>query len=237
MLPIYAPSWVMPGSVAENAVFLRNKVRGVMLCAFEHAPRLPVELPETRGDLHWHVHLPTDLPWEAGGEAAGRAACRIMRQTKHLHDKATLAVLHPPRAPAAAPLKDFLRVWRAEGLPGETLILENLPETELDALITLTEIMRIGICLDVAHLALSGNMKHAAANRNRLEAVRMVHWSAPENGRDAHAPLTAYPVRDQIVCRELARQFPHAADVIEIFDWPGVRASWELLRAWRETTP
>ncbi len=233
MLPVCVPSWVIPGNVAENAAFLRGRVRSVMLCAFEHAPRLPTVLPETSCGLSWHVHLPVDLPWESGGQAAGLAACRVMEQARHLCDEATMAVLHPPRPDARPGLEAFLRVWEAYGLDRRSLLLENLPETDLEALITLTRAAHIGVCLDVAHLALSGKLAHAPAKRDMLDAVRMIHWSAPRGGRDVHAPLTGHDDNGLRLCRLWAERLPHALDVIEVFDWQGVSASWELLRDWR----
>ena len=240
MVQCCVPSWVIPGSVAANAAFLRGKAHAVMLCAFEHAPLLPVELPETPSNLHWHVHLPTDLPWTQGGRSAGAAACCIMDQARRLVNAHSLAVLHPPHGfsleLSAVLLQDFRAEWESHGWPAHSLLLENQPDAGLESLLTLAEAAPLDLCLDVAHLALSGDLTHGMLHRlprDQVRQIRMMHWAAPRNGKDAHAPLTQFTRPWLDVCRELAVAFPHAVDVLEVFDWPGVLASWDRLRTWK----
>jgi hypothetical protein len=61
----------------------------------------------------------------------------------------------------------------------------------------------------------------------------MIHWSAPCGDRDAHAPLTDLDAGRKKLYRHIAESMPRALDVIEVFDWDGVLASWEALRDWR----
>ncbi|MDO5484253.1 MAG: hypothetical protein Q4F27_05035, partial [Desulfovibrionaceae bacterium] len=73
-----APSFVLPGTVAENAAFLAGKVDEVALCLFEAQACLAytaADMPAALADLplRWHVHLPVDLPWPT---TAGKAEAR-----------------------------------------------------------------------------------------------------------------------------------------------------------------
>ena len=238
ILPVIVPSWVIPGSPAVNAAFLRGRAQGIMLCSFEHAPLLPVELPASSFDLCWHIHLPVDLPWKQDGATAGAAACRIMAGAAHLLCASSRVILHQPPQPSF--LTGFLRVWNEAGLDNSTLLLENLPDLTPDSakksaekIISASHGLRL--CLDVAHLALS---RSPALTEQAVEALArqtdMIHWSAPgSTGKDAHAPLTALDASLRKLYGYIAKSMPDALDVIEVFDWEGVSASWDLLRSWR----
>ena len=234
-LPLVAPSWVIPGSASDNADFLRGKVTGIMLCCFEHAPRLPAELPQEPCDLQWHVHLPTDLPWEQGGGVCAQAACAIMDTAAHLLNAHSRAILHPPPGPAL--LADFVRVWQRAGYALHSLLLENVPEarTGLPGFVAACPDLRL--CLDAAHLVLSAPAARAEwLAAGALHRVDMVHWSAPAAGRDAHAPLTELDADAKKLYRHIAECTSAAVDTLELFDWSGIPASWDILRAWRDAT-
>jgi hypothetical protein len=221
----------MPGSIADNASFLGGRVRGVMACLFEHAPKLPNRLPASRHALAWHVHLPTDLPWD-DGTAAGERACAAMETVRHLADGATLAVLHHP--PSLRCLEAFMRPWKAAGWKAEQLLLENVPEADMAALPSWCDRVGAGLCLDVSHLALFGNLTHAVHDSTLLARIRMVHWSAPRGGKDAHAPLGEIAAELVPACRLLAETVRDCVDVIEVFNWQSLQDSWDTLRAWKE---
>ncbi len=74
-----APSWVMPGTLAENCVFLATKVDEVGLLFMESAACLVYDerdLPGFLADLplSCHMHLPVDLPMDTAARAAAICA-------------------------------------------------------------------------------------------------------------------------------------------------------------------
>ncbi|MDR2489320.1 MAG: hypothetical protein LBD42_07500 [Desulfovibrio sp.] len=77
-----APSWVMPGTIVENCVFLATMVDEVGLLFMESASCLAYdkqELPDFLADLSlsYHVHLPVDLPMHEPARAAGICAALL----------------------------------------------------------------------------------------------------------------------------------------------------------------
>lgn len=74
-----APSWVMPGTVAENCDFLATLVDEISLLFMESAACLAYgrqDLPDSLADLplSYHLHLPLDLPMSEPARAAGICA-------------------------------------------------------------------------------------------------------------------------------------------------------------------
>lgn len=229
-LPFGAPSCVIPGTVADNALFLAGRVAEVALCFFEAQPclaygvkDLPSELKNL--DLSWHIHLPVDLPWEAGGRAAAALALALLGKAAYLSPWA--AVLHPPHNPQAALLlRDFALLWREHcALP---LLLENIETSPLTELQSCIQAADYGICLDVGH-ALGYAQHTLLANTTLLQKVALVHWSAPGK-QDQHLPLTALSPAEHEAARRVALQIPATArHVLEIFHWDGVEASASVL--------
>ena len=232
-----APSFVIPGTVAENARFLAGRVEEVGLCCFETAgclayteADLPPELAAL--PLCWHVHLPVDLPWQDGAEAAACAALSVFGRVASLSPH--VAVLHPPvnvppRAAREA-LARFAARWRSGG--GAPVLLENIPAcqlTELGADFLARE--GLGVCLDVGHLL--GYAQAELLASGLPERAGLVHWSSPgpHPGKDGHLPLTALTERQRATVLDLLpRLAPTAVHLMEVFDWPGVTAS----RRWLE---
>lgn len=236
-LRLAAPSFVLPGTVAENARFLAGRVEEVALCCFETAAclaytaaDLPPEL--ARLPLRWHLHLPVDLPWEAGGHAAADAALAVLDRVAYLGPH--LAVLHPPagaRGPetAARLLAAFAARWRRSGAP--QLLLENIRGCELAGLgAAFLDRHGLGVCLDVGHLL--GYAQTSLLASELPERARLVHWSAPGDrpGHDRHLPLDAFTREQRAVALTLLRRFsPEAVHLPEVFDWAGVAASRRYL--------
>lgn len=229
-----APSFVLPGTVAENARFLAGRVEEVGLCCFETAATLAytgADLPPELAalPLRWHVHLPEDLPWAQGGDAAAGAALAVLGRVAYLSPH--LAVLHPPvevnAAEARELLAEFAARWRARGAP--PLLLENIRGCQL------TELgpdflgrHGLGVCLDVGHLL--GYAQDELLASGLPERARLVHWSAPGPAggpeRDRHLPLPELTRGQRAVALTLLRRFPAGAvHLPEVFDWPGVAAS------------
>lgn len=244
------PSWVMPGTVAENCRFLGGRVREIALCFFETSGTLafgPEDLPspaEAAG-MRFHVHLPMDLDWRPGEgratggtaalEAAGRSCCRqalaVFAKAAGLAPHA--AVLHPPACPAqdmVPLLSAFLDEWRTS-CPA-SLLLENTSEASLAGLPERAPELfadgAFGLCLDLGHLL--RYHPFLIEDRTLLDNVRMVHWNVLGE-RARHLPLTALTEEENSIARRLALAVPKSClHVIEVFDWSGVRASVPVLR-------
>lgn len=231
-MPVIVPSWVVPGTAVDNAAFLAGKVRGIMLCCFECAPQLPAPVPGASCGLEWHVHLPTDLPWQAGGQQAAVAAWQAVAHAAHLFTPATRAIVHAP--PRADLLDAFLRAWRAESSAPD-LVLENPPHADAAALELCRADTGIPLCLDVAHLALCppGPRTQMLRAIQAGREVGMMHWSAPRGARDAHLPLADLDARRKKLYRYIAAHVHTGHQVIEVFAWNGILASWHVLRDWR----
>ena len=93
-----APSWLVPGTVADNCRFLAGRVDEVGLLFFETDACLAYstkELPENLAELplSWHVHLPVDLPWQEP-ETCADICLQLLRKVAFL--RPNRAVLHPP---------------------------------------------------------------------------------------------------------------------------------------------
>lgn len=96
-----APSWVIPGTVADNCHFLSGKVDEVALLFFETESclaysehDLPAVLNET--GLSFHIHHPLDLPWHKGGTRVAEIVLALSEKASHLNPVAH--VVHPPPA-------------------------------------------------------------------------------------------------------------------------------------------
>jgi hypothetical protein len=134
-----APSWVRPGTLAENCAWLAGKVHEAGLLFLESRACLAYgdeDLPPWLSSLplRWHVHLPLDLPWAAGAAGAGEAAGpeRAAEICLALMDKLDFlgvrqAVLHPPlRALAGTGQADEAGETGEAGGPGRELCLRSL---------------------------------------------------------------------------------------------------------------
>lgn len=222
------PSWVIPGTIAQNANFLSGKVPEIAICCFECASCLAytgLDLPFWLAELPftWHVHLPVDLPWEDSGEKAVER-CLLLRE-KLLFLRPRFFILHPPLTPRSGlTLEKFADIWHREH--GERLLLENTETVSLADSEFLSQSL-YGFCLDVAH-ALSSQDGELLAS-DFPEKAEIVHWSAP-CGRDAHKSLVFLSDEDLIVCKGLAKRLrPDVTHVLEIFDWPQIMSSLPVL--------
>lgn len=251
--PVWAvPSWVRPGTVAENCRFLRGRADHVALCLFESAACLaygPGDLPdaELASSFDFHLHLPVDLPWEetqAGkrtGDArsatlASAGVCvRLARLCASL--RPLFAVLHPPAwetEVSVSALERFLDVWSREtGLP---LLLENTAQAPvrdlLDAAPQLFAKGGCGLCLDLGHLLRYDphRLLRRCARPDASSLVRAVHWNLPGPG-GRHLPLagTLPPGVESAVRSVLALVPGNCIHVLELFDWDACLATRDTL--------
>lgn len=249
-----APSWVFPGTIWENCVFLEDKVDEIALLLMETTScldygrhDLPPELADL--DVSWHAHLPLDLPWNAGGEAVAGVCLTLMDMIEFLG--ADRAVLHPPRAEeeAAGLLDSFAAAWRKAGRSCRELLLENIRENDLSGLGPCIAENAFGVCLDLGHMLAYGQSELIAMVRGERLPVwpkdappRMGHLNAPgsglpgEAGAGAHLPLgtlnDAGLALGAGLCSILAGD---AVIVAEFFDWRYVEESLPILARWGAT--
>lgn len=236
-LPIAAPSWVMPGSMAANAQFLAGKVAEIGLCCFEagaSADMAEDELPQNlaRLPLRWHVHLPADI-FEDSGADAGRSALQTWARVAFL--RPWIGVLHlPGTGGGAAWLRDFVQVWRDAGQSPQQLALENVRAAAHDDYAHIFDELGVSLCLDIGHAVAYG---HTVSDAPWLHRVRLAHWSAP--GRppqggdpvDRHLPLTELTPNELLFAGRAAVGLPRGVThLVEVFHWEGVEQSWPVLR-------
>lgn len=224
-----APSWVMPGDIEKNAVFLEGRVREIGLCFFETKASLAygaADLPKSLADLDvdWHAHLPADLPWEAGGAIAADICARLLEKIAFLKPRA--AVLHPPRASRQSLLGEFARAWDNNRFC--PVLLENVAYCDVyDLGGEFLHKHDFGFCLDVAHAMTYGQWRMLASALP--EKAALWHWSAPGDG-DEHLPLTRLAPAELGLAKTLLRRAaPDAIQMLEIFDWRGAPASMAIL--------
>ncbi|MGE9985426.1 cobamide remodeling phosphodiesterase CbiR [Desulfovibrio sp. SGI.169] len=233
-----APSFVLPGTLAENMRFLSGKVDETALCLFEARPCLAYDekdIAPALADLplRCHVHLPVDLPWPTGHAATPGAAVDLALAVcaKAVRLKPGLAVLHPPEgAPARkrALLRAFASRWQARSpVP---LLLENVDSCDvLELGESFLSDHGLGLCLDVGHLL--GYAQKRLLDSALPETAALVHWSAPGR-RDEHLPLTRFTPSQRRTATAIMARLPRSAvHLAEIFHWPGVAVSLAALAA------
>lgn len=237
-LSFAVPSWLVPGTAAENARILNTlhwpeglRLAELGLCCFEteyslHCP--PEDYPDLKdlpAAVVCHVHLPTDLPWESGQAAA--TSLRLMKRLPAV----CRAVLHvPARTDSHRQIERFVGEWEDQGLNPADILLENDRNTYEADFLRVLDALPVNVCLDMAHMLAYGQEKLLM----RLDPARvmLVHWSAPGPvpGKDAHLPLTRFtPEQLHKVCAVVAR-FAHALPLVEVFSLAGVQESLPLLR-------
>lgn len=237
-LPFAVPSWLVPGTAAENARLLKTLdwpedfcLAEMGLCCFESEASLscpqadypaPDDLPP---GMVCHVHLPTDLPWHT--HTAPETALRLIDRLPSVRR----VVLHPPGLPdTERHLCRFVDHWMARGRDPADVLLENDKHTCVADFLRVLETMPVRVCLDVAH-ALAYGHEHLC---ERLDPGRvlLVHWSAPGPipGKDAHLPLTHLTGAQWPVAHAAARRFAQALPLVEVFSLDGVRQSLPVLR-------
>ncbi len=225
------PSWVIPGTPAENRAFLGERFADIGLYFLEADASLaygPDDLPEDDGRTAYHVHLPLDLPWESGAAAAFDLAARLADKVAHLRPWGF--VLHPPRLPGL--LAGFVDLWRACGRTPADILLENVEEAGAQALWPAARDLGTGLCLDVGHMLAFGQTALLAIP-GVFQHTRLVHAYAPydpDNPADAarwrlperehrHRTLAALDSQGRDALRAiLAGIGPETVVMFEVFD-------------------
>ncbi len=227
-----APSYVRPGTVAENAEYLAGRVKEVALLFFETQACLDyteADLPPGLADLplSWHIHLPLDLPWDAGHEAVARAVAGLAAKAAFLKPRAL--VLHPPPTPGLLPL--LVQALGDSGVLPSSLLLENTVREPLPAYWEEIRRCGCGVCLDLGHLLLAPNPARTLALPGLWERAAMLHVSAPAQG--GHASLAALDAPGRSLLRHILEGLKKDSTVVlELFDLPSLAESARLLAAW-----
>ncbi len=237
-----APSFVLPGTVAENMRFLGGKVDETALCFFEAQACLAYDEKDIAPDLaglplRCHVHLPVDLPWPSGKGAAAETTARAAADlalavcARAARLRPGLAVLHPPAGSPPrkrALLRAFASRWQARS--AVPLLLENIDSCDvLELGADFLSDHGLGLCLDVGHLL--GYAQNRLLDSGLPEKAALIHWSAPGR-RDEHLALTRLtPPQRRTATAIMARLPPSAVHLAAVFHWPGVAASLPVLAA------
>lgn len=247
---VAVPSWVLPGTLLDNCLFLSNNVDEVELLFLETESCLAYgrqDLPPSLADLglSFHVHLPTDLPWERGGRAVGDICLALMEKVDFLG--ADRAVLHPPARisntsadGSKALLEDFALTWQNSGRSLGCVFLENIRENDLTGLEAFFGPSGFGLCPDLGHVLAYGQEGLVEMLARLPETARpgMLHYSAPGSGRQgepksAHRPLDELsPWGREVGKSLLAPLDPDGIIVVELFDWQYIERSFPVIMDW-----
>lgn len=178
-----APSWVIPGTVAENCRFLAGKVDEVALLFFETESCLAytsLDLPQGLAELglSFHIHHPLDLPWHEGGQRVAEIVLALNDKAAHLNPAAH--VVHPPAAGAesAVLIRDFAGAISRSSLDPATILFENIKENSLSGLVGIIADCGMKICLDLGHI-LAYAQDDLLRESGFDDLVAMLHLNAP----------------------------------------------------------
>lgn len=227
--PLAAPSCLLPGTVAENCRYLRDRVREVGLTLFETEACLGYtehDLPRdlARPGLFFHVHLPLDLAWEKGAAFVFERVKRLLHKVAYLEpDK---FVLHPP--PGARDLENFARLWTEAGLESRRLLMENIRGHDLLSVWPVIEEHDLGVCLDVGHI-LAYSQEGLLDVFSLWERVGLVHVYGTEiNGE--HLGLDSLDEHGMHILRAILDNIPkRTVLLLELFDREKFDSSREIL--------
>lgn len=217
------PSYVIPGTYAENLRFLADKadVAGVELLFYfwdaqtlELISRETPEILSLAGRFRYTAHLPDRIGPEHGEilKAVGGFAASF--------------VAHPPKDPEALPeFAALLERWRGDY--GDRFYLENTRVDSFDR--ARKALPDIPLCVDLGHLQMEG-VDPAAFVRDLEEEGRSIaelHLHGL-SGETDHSPFGA----DAPWLIDLApflRRFDGVAE-IELFDWREAAAAIRAIR-------
>ncbi len=214
-----APSFVRPGTVAENCTFLAEKVDEVGLVFFETKACLAYDENDLAPwladlDLSYHVHLPLDLPWDQGIDAAFEVIAALAAKVGYLSP--TAWVLHPhPLAPPALVEARFTKL----GIDPADVLLENIEECDLTEIWAEILATSLSVCLDIGHV-----LAYSQHSLTRLpdfwQRVRMLHAYAPDPRHPSrHTALTLLDLEGRKLLRyALKSLIPGTVVNLEIFN-------------------
>jgi sugar phosphate isomerase/epimerase len=229
------PSWVVPGTYAENLRFLADKeeIGGVELLFFlwDDDTRLLYEreasaIRSFSGRFNFSVHLPN------------RPTADHERLIAATADLARAWIVHPPKIEEAEAFAALLRSWRERY--GDRFLLENTRTDRLRALRSCAPDMPL--CMDTGHLLLEGVDPSDYAREN-APLIKEIHLHGlggrpglrQEDGRSADGRLPDHRPFDAdeswfVSFAPFLRRFEGTIN-IEVFSWQEVQAILHSLRS------
>jgi hypothetical protein len=225
---LIVPSWVIPGTYAENLRFLESKeaIHGVELLFFLYDDKIKTQLDSEWEDICrykerfvYTVHLP-ELLLPVHEELIARLA----PLARHF-------IVHPEIKTPAAQVR-LLKDWTEQY--GASFLAENTNPGLLEAMLPHLEASS-GLCMDTGHLLLAGQnpAKFFTAYRQRIGEIHLHavdHEKASVDGKLAdHRQLR----QNESWLHEL---LPLLADYrgiinLEVFSWEEAEAGIDVLRA------
>ena len=220
------PSYVIPGTYAENLRFLSDKtgIDGVELLFFMYDEEVRTlmmaeidEIRQFRSRFSYTVHLPDSIAPEHED---------IIEATV---DIAGAYVIHPPREDAG--LVAFVRLmddWRGR-YGKDTFVLENTRVARFEAAEAVLRDSRYGlppVCVDIGHLRMEGYepMAWLEAKADRVAELHLHGF----NGRSDHVPIGA----DEPWLTSLLPYLHGFSGVVELelFAWDQLQSVIPILR-------
>lgn len=229
---IAAPSWVIPGTIAENALFLHGRVDEVGLCLFECAASLAygeADLPHwmAKLNLQWHAHLPLDLPWSDGAPIAANICLKLLDKINWLEPKAL--VLHPPdrKKTCKKELAQFAQIWAKSTF--RQILLENTEDCDIFCLgKDFLDEYNYSFCLDLGHALRYSQFR--LLESDFTQTARMIHWNAPDPGGSRHLGLRHLAEGHRAIAESIMRTAkPDITHMLEMFDWDQIVQSIPVL--------
>lgn len=216
-----APSWVIPGTVADNCRYLAGKVDEIGLLFFDAESCLNytnTDLPESLLELglSFHIHHPLELPWHRG-RSVGRLVGELASKAAYLDPGAH--VIHPPAdsLDAGKLITEFAGEIKAAGFDAGMFMFENIRENSLDGLISVIRECGFKICLDLGHIL--AYAQQSLIEVNALEdLVGMLHLNAPGSG-GRHGSLETLDVEGLLLLGRMIKLLGAKGVVtVEIFE-------------------
>lgn len=230
---VSVPSYVIPGTYAENLRFLSDKteVEGVELLFFmydeEVRALMLAEIAEIRqfsSRFSYTVHMPDSIAVEHE---------EIIETTR---DLAGAYVIHPPREDGG--LEAFARLmdnWRSR-YGKDVFLLENTRLARFDAAEAVLKESRFGlppVCADIGHLRMEGHDPGAwlAAKEGRIAELHLHGF----DGRNDHVPFSP----DEPWLASLLPYLMGFKKVVELelFAWDQLQSVIPILRQAQEAQP
>jgi len=220
------PSWVIPGTYAENLRFLEEKkeIQGVELLFFLYDDKvralLDAEWEESlsfRERFIFTAHLPEQLL-----PGHGELVARLAPVVRH-------CIVHPD-AESPVALARLLTEWRESH--GASFLVENTTTDQLEALLPHLE-TDAGLCMDTGHLLLLGQSPAAffTKHRGRIGEIHLHGIDPAQAVIDGRLPDHRRLRGDEAWLLEL---LPLLADYrgilnLEVFSWEEARGSIDAL--------
>jgi len=231
VLRLSAPSYVIPGNIYDNCMFLKQYVSGISLAFFEAKvclgyteKDLPLTLKDME-DIRYHLHLPLDLDWTKP-ELAAKICWELWQKTSFL--KPWAGVLHPEQS--RNKVKSFLQTWIDLGGKPEQILLENIKDIDLSQLWDVVVETNVGICLDTGHLFAYGQ-ENILALPGFWEKIDLVHFYGQEKGR-THYGLEYLSNQGWDFFKEVLNKLKDGAEIVlELFAKDSFLSSYQILKS------